>query len=53
MKFFGKSYEEEMHPILIKQNRWLWNVLANELYMDHPELWPWIKKKLEEYKHIT
>ena len=43
-------YAEKTLPILAEKNRWLWNVLANELYEDHPELWSWIKAKLDEYE---
>jgi len=39
-------------PKLLEKNRWLWNVLFNELYILHPELWVWIKEKMKEYESI-
>lgn len=45
----GKNYSDTMLPIFQKKVHWLHNVLANDLYRAYPELWPWIKQKLDEY----
>ncbi len=31
---------------------WLFDTLFNKLYSAHPEVWPWLKERLEEYERL-
>ncbi len=44
----SEIFDKLMH----KKQMWLYDTLFNKLYNDHPELWSWIKERLEEYEKI-
>jgi len=48
----AESLRETRYNLTKIKESWLFNVLFNELYRDHPELWTWLKAKLKEYNKL-